>query len=356
MIRFGTESKFKKLKNETPGVGQYDTFVKPNLSNNLTFKKAKDKSVDNKNKELNLGPGPGRYNIKDFNKSVSFSIEGKAKEIKKDNFPGPGQYDVEKHKSLSNLKLDGKGGILNNKTKRELNLTLHTSISLTNNNLSTPGPGRYNTNINYLDKSSKNKFKFSTDKKYHYKTNHNPGPGAYLETDINTKHNNAVIFSKTERKSNFNTKDNSNNTVGPGRYNVNNDFVDAKKKISIGSKLKEEKRFNTPGPGAYENLKSSFNNSDSPNKGNKGIMNSKIKRDMTIKISDNEVGPGRYKVNDSFCTKKVTNQFKFSNDTRFKKDKNEIPGPGQYKIPCSIRDVTGYNETGGNFDPVFKFV
>lgn len=237
-----------------------------------------------------------------------------------------------------------------------MNLTLHTSINLSNNTFTTPGPGRYNTNLNSISKTDKNKFKFSTDKKYHYKNNHNPGPGAYLETDINNKkHNNAVNFSKTERKSIFESK--ANNTVGPGRYNTNTNLIDPKKKVSIGLKPREEKKLNTPGPGAYENFKSNFSNSGSLEKNsNKGVMNSKIKRDFTIKLSDNEVGPGRYKINDSICSKKITHQFKFSDDKRFKDNVSKNPGPGQYKIPCSIRDVTGYNEVGGNFDPVFKFV
>ena len=36
--------------------------------------------------------------------------------------------------------------------------------------------------------------------------------------------------------------------------------------------------------------------------------------------------------------------------------KNDTPGPGQYRIPCSFRDVPRYISSAGNFEEQYRFI
>jgi len=51
---------------------------------------------------------------------------------------------------------------------------------------------------------------------------------------------------------------------------------------------------------------------------------------------------------------KKENGFKFSKDPKMKWGKSQHPGPGHYKIPCSMVDVPRY--MGGKFEEAYKFV
>ena len=39
-----------------------------------------------------------------------------------------------------------------------------------------------------------------------------------------------------------------------------------------------------------------------------------------------------------------------------KEKKNDTPGPGQYRIPCSFDDVNEYTRGQGNFDKNFQYI
>ena len=41
---------------------------------------------------------------------------------------------------------------------------------------------------------------------------------------------------------------------------------------------------------------------------------------------------------------------KFGKEKRNDNLKNDTPGPGQYRIPCSFRDVPRYISSAGNFE------
>lgn len=49
-------------------------------------------------------------------------------------------------------------------------------------------------------------------------------------------------------------------------------------------------------------------------------------------------------------------KYSFGKDKKFKGQNNETPGPGQYKIPCSIVDVNEYTRAVGKYDSTYKFV
>jgi hypothetical protein len=55
-------------------------------------------------------------------------------------------------------------------------------------------------------------------------------------------------------------------------------------------------------------------------------------------------------------SEKSVPSFRFGSEKREWISKNEIPGPGQYKIPCAIVDVVGYQRSTGGFDSTYRFV
>lgn len=57
---------------------------------------------------------------------------------------------------------------------------------------------------------------------------------------------------------------------------------------------------------------------------------------------DNIPGPGNYSAKES----NYTPSFRFGNDKRLKPAENGTPGPGQYRIPCSMVDIPKYTMTG----------
>lgn len=51
----------------------------------------------------------------------------------------------------------------------------------------------------------------------------------------------------------------------------------------------------------------------------------------------------------------MTPLFKFGTEKKGFTIKNDTPGPGQYKIPCSMVDVASYSRSHG-FEPIYKFI
>jgi hypothetical protein len=47
---------------------------------------------------------------------------------------------------------------------------------------------------------------------------------------------------------------------------------------------------------------------------------------------------------------------KFGKEKRREKEKNDTPGPGSYKIPCSFRDVPRYISSAGNFEEQYRYI
>lgn len=74
--------------------------------------------------------------------------------------------------------------------------------------------------------------------------------------------------------------------------------------------------------------------------------------DLIKKVKrENIPGPGNYmlKLNNS------TPSFRFGTEKRDKSAAHGVPGPGQYRIPCSIVDVPQYSMTG-NFNQSYRYI
>lgn len=73
---------------------------------------------------------------------------------------------------------------------------------------------------------------------------------------------------------------------------------------------------------------------------------------MNTSINNKNPAPGQY--NPEF--KKSTSSYKFPRDAKNKPIKNDIPGPGQYHIPCSIVDVPKYYVPNSDFKMEFRYI
>lgn len=67
-------------------------------------------------------------------------------------------------------------------------------------------------------------------------------------------------------------------------------------------------------------------------------------------MRENLPGPGNYELSNM----KKKRNVEFGKAQRFKETKSETPGPGQYRIPCSIREIPNY--TNGKFEKNYDFI
>lgn len=339
---------YTKSRLFTPGPGQYDN--NNTLSNKLSSsqrlfssgtipKSRRDTQLENREET----PGPGRYYFsKNLNSSKSplYSFTRTKKNstlLKKDLTPGPGSYIQKPY--------FGQGG-----TAYSINKSLNNS-HLQKNSGSLVGPGHYNLDGKYNNKPNNTGIKIGTSSRHDLIQSNSPGPAQYSVLDYLEKEKSKNGFTFSKSKNNISVlSDNSGigslntTTPGPGQYKYDNNI---KKGIGYSfSKTMLKKHIeSTPGPGQYNNDISKIK----PN--NPSYIIGKSPNTSFLSSNDNP-GPGSYnnynlKSNSSYIFgKEKRNNYKFDNS----------PGPGQYKIPCSIRDVNNYSIEGGNFDMRFKYV
>ena len=84
------------------------------------------------------------------------------------------------------------------------------------------------------------------------------------------------------------------------------------------------------------------------------IGTSKRDDEVKKKVKENVPGPGTYEQEDK--TKIKHPEFKFGTGKREGEKPNDVPGPGSYRIPCSIVDVNDYTREQGEFDPEYRYV
>ncbi len=82
-----------------------------------------------------------------------------------------------------------------------------------------------------------------------------------------------------------------------------------------------------------------------PSSGRKDFLNTSI--------NYNHPAPGQY---NNIEFKKSSSSYKFGKDVKYKQIKRDIPGPGQYHIPCSIVDVPRYYVPNSDFKEEFFFI
>jgi hypothetical protein len=105
-----------------------------------------------------------------------------------------------------------------------------------------------------------------------------------------------------------------------------------------------------PGPGQYEGG-SQANLTKNPAW---KIGTSTRDDDLKRVVREGVPGPGMYEYGAN--NKRDAPKYKFGTQKRGYVQKSDVPGPGQYHIPCSIVDVNGYTRESGKFDLNYKFI
>ena len=359
-----------------------------NVPNNIKFKEEKiegDKSQNinkNKNKkeedleEENGIPGVGKYNIRGSLKVpvVKFGTEKKGLYFDNIVSPGPAKYNLmEKEFGKNNTKYSIPKG------PRGLDPRPFT-----------PGPGKYDPNLAQTKESSY-KYSFPKDKRLHYPYNNNPAPNRY---------NTARKFGEDAKKISISpcgrqpTK--YNDFPGPNKYHPDYKVLKLKyPKYRIGTAKRKEIYATNPSFPApnrynvkinfssrkpksstwifgkeYQKLKCRpplFSDRKTPGVGMYSLRNNKnsapkytLRGKYDIKDKEKRPGVGQYNVGKSSkVTMKKEPTWKIgkaSRDDLLTNDKRGNPGPGLYRVPCSIVDVNDYTREQGNFDNHFKFI
>lgn len=340
-------------------------------------------------------PGPGQYNNNsksiggsEFNKSQGFSIPKSKKEsnVVQDNIPGPGQYKYDsgfsrpkssaysfihskKDPSFINLNqfVPGPGAYSNNNNSIIANEGKGYSMGKSKKGLSyidiekklnsNVGPGKYDIEGKFSNKPNSGGFKIGSQKRdFNYNESISPGPGQYSQiNNLNSKINSGgYSFGKSLKLNSSIASDSgiyslNTTTPGPGKYNQHSCFENSGG-YSFSKSVINNKVNQTPGPGYYNDDVSKIK----PNH-QRVFIGSSGGSMFTIGGSNNNPGPGYYSLENSRIHNN-SQSFVFNKQNRFQNKNDQKPGPGQYHIPCSIRDVNDYSVIGGNFDMKFKYI
>ena len=369
---YSIKTKKNEVLNEdqiTPGPASYDP-------KKLEYKKSYTFGHKYKSKETELTPGPGKYEIrKDVDLKVPSSIFGHEKKFFSSNenmgSPGPGQYNG----NINNTNIHhpiysfGREKRVTDKINENPGPGAYKHLLYTGNegqkismglkfksrstaNFQDPGPGQYQTeNYNIVLKKLPD-IKIGKAKRFLSNNSmaENPGPGQYNDMDKI----NIVKIQKPSWKIGTSIRRPLNevrDTPGPGKYNLSGEIGIGKPMYSMRQKQKEKsERYTTPGPGRYNNAEMNLYKHYPEWK----IGTSKRDDALERQIREGFPGPGNYKSNEKHMYSKP--KYGFGTGKRYKDKYNDYPGPGSYRIPCSIIEVNDYTREQGNFDDKYKYV
>ena len=329
---------FRSKSDVTPGPGNYDIRKESSLIV-PSYRFGNEKKDGLNLTQTKFVPGPGNYefNADILNKTMpkfSFGKE-KRKPAKRSVTPGPGSYNYKEFigKEAPKISISSKYRDDNKEMKN------------------VPGPGQYDqTNSNFY-KVKPPSYKIGTAKRdsiYRFRDT-SPGPGQYRpdtsSRQIRAKTPSWVIG--TSKRPPLNPVDKY--VPGVGNYNISKGIGNGPKYTMVGRTYYGGFRNNNPGPGQYDN--GSMNNLRKNPSWKIGTGN----RDDALKkaIRENIPGPGMYDTNKSTDNGP---QYIFGREKRGDDLKSDVPGPGQYHIPCSMVDVNDYTRSSGGFDSKFKYI
>ena len=239
-----------------------------------------------------LSPGPGAYDPKMSQTSLSFSIAGKREE-KLDDTPGPGKYESREYKTCG-----VSFGIKTDEKKDE-----------------TPGPGAYETSHGRA-RSSNLSWTMAGRARMSISKDISPGPGQYLIPSTNNKK--SCTISRLGR--NFSVT----NNPGPGQYDQKSAQDTPSYTQGRSSRVDFTKlRTKTPGPGAYNVLS---DNNVSKGKFPTAERSLQLPKDVSgplYKIDLKPDGP-HYSIQGKRSENKPTG----------------VPGPGSYEISLKNKKAT----------------
>jgi len=137
---------------------------------------------------------------------------------------------------------------------------------------------------------------------------------------------------------------------GPGSYIITKMVGDNSPHYTIRTKTATAgDTFKTPGPGTYESTKVGQVRPKSPT----WKIGTGKKDDIYRELQRRGVpGPGNYESKGTLSGP----QYKFGNQKRGFYGNEKTPGPGQYKIPCSISSVPKYMTSSGGFNEQYRYI
>ena len=324
----------------TPGPGNYDLRKDKSLMvPSYKFGTEKKDGLDLAQAKYVPGPGNYEYKADAINKTQpKFSF---GKEVRGDNkrpmTPGPGQYQYKEFLGKEATKIT-----MSMKLPKEGDDSRYV-----------PGPGQYNsTNSNYYRPKSPS-YKIGTAKRegiYKFMEG-NPGPGQYGPDNctnyVRPKTPSWVIG--TGQRPPLNPVDPS--VPGPGNYNIGQMLGKGPKYSMVGkNNYGNNAKNGVPGPGQYEGG-SQANLTKNPAW---KIGTSNRDDDLKRVIREGVPGPGNYEFNTN--NRVSSPKYKFGSQKRGYVQRSDVPGPGQYHIPCSIVDVNDYTREQGRFDPHYRYI
>ena len=139
-------------------------------------------------------------------------------------------------------------------------------------------------------------------------------------------------------------------TPGVGNYNIAKGLGNGPKYSMLGRGNPYNIRNIYPGPGQYNDTFDITKTKNPSWKIGTSVRDDELKR---IK-REGLPGPGMYELYD--ITKNKAPIYGFGTEKRGERKKNDTPGPGQYRIPCSFDDVNEYTRGQGNFDKNFQYI
>lgn len=282
-------------------------------------------------------PGPGNYETRDNPMNRSQPKFSFGKETRGDNrrpqTPGPGQYQCKEFlgKEAPKISMSGKNG-------KEYNESRYV-----------PGPGQYNGSMINRPKSPSYKIGTAQRQGLYNFLEGNPGPGQYVPDNCTNKvrpKTPSWVIGSSKRPP-LNPGDST--VPGVGNYNVSQGLGKGPKYTMVGKNTYGANWKNgVPGPGQYENNAEVTAKKSPIWKIGTGSRDDDLKR---VK-RENVPGPGMY----DGGSKENGPKYRFGSEKRDQNTKNSMPGPGQYRIPCSIVDVNDYTRGAGNFDPNYRYI
>ena len=318
-------------ENSVPGVGKYN--LRGSLKVPVTKFGTEKKGL---NFDNTVSPGPGKYNMreKEYGKTnIEYSIPKAVKINPRPWTPGPGKYDPK----------------INNIKTSSLKYSFPKNPKLKYSYNTNPAPNKYNTSKKFGEDAIK--ITMSPYPRPEMKYNGNPGPAHYKPDFEKLKAScPKYIIGKDKRKGLYY---NDPSFPGPNKYIIKDSFNSKRPKsprwkIGTGKRPKLYMNNKTPGVGMYSLRKSK---NDAP----KFSFRMKFVNKNKEKIP----GVGQYNVSKSCqITMKKEPGWKIgkaSKNNMMKIGKGN-PGPGIYRIPCSIVDVNDYTREKGNFDKNFRYV
>ena len=215
-----------------------------------------------------------------------------------------------------------------------------------------PSPVSYKSNIAFI--SDKPKYSIpKLERKDDFNTKFRilcPGPEKY-SPNINVtsaiKRSPSWLISKSKKLDLENYSGGRQNKVGPGSYEIKIGNIPQGPMYTINKMTPVVKIDKKPGPGAY-NAK----DNNRPNEPKYSIGKEQRGDDLKRVKKDAFPGPGAYKTIDLGSSPKIS----FPKGNNSCKNKDNVPGPGFYKIPTSFDNINSMVRSSGGFDPAFQYV